>query len=54
MIDIVLLTLIITTSANLLISIFSHVKKSSCYGISIETDNKIPEKVNLERRATIA
>lgn len=35
-----LIIIIITTVSNLYINIYSHTKKSSCCGWTLETDNK--------------
>jgi hypothetical protein len=48
MTDPILITLIITTVANLIMNVISHVKRSSCWGSTFETYEPIPDKVNLE------
>ena len=38
MLDTVSITLIVTSIANIIINLYGHIKKSSCCGMSIETE----------------
>lgn len=39
MLDTTVIILIVSTTANLLVSLFGHIKKSSCFGVRVRTYN---------------
>jgi len=38
MIELALITVVVTSVANLILTLYGHIKKSSCFGIEVETE----------------